>query len=89
MYLFLTKRSIISWGDNYGIDGYSYITDDDILKCKEMGLENIIDNPELLFFFMIDDLLVFFISMKTLELKAISNKYSKYSSLVFVSSSNL
>ena len=34
------------------------------------------------FFFMIDDLLVFFISMKTLELKAISNKYSKYSSLI-------
>ena len=33
-------------------------------------------------FFMIDDLLVFFISMKTLELKAISNKYSKYSSLI-------
>ena len=25
-----------SWGDNYGIDGYSYITDDDTLKCKEI-----------------------------------------------------
>lgn len=33
-------------------------------------------------FFIIDDLLVFFISMKTLELKAISNKYSKYASLI-------
>ena len=31
---------------------------------------------------MLDDMLVFFISMKTLELKAISNKYSKYSSLI-------
>ena len=33
-------------------------------------------------FFIIDDALVFFISMKTLEIKAISNKYGKYSSLI-------
>ena len=32
--------------------------------------------------FLLDDLLVFFISMKTLEIKAISNKYGKYSSLI-------
>ena len=32
--------------------------------------------------FTLDDFLVFFISMKTLEIKAISNKYSKYSSLI-------
>ena len=33
-------------------------------------------------FFILDDALVFFISMKTLEIKAISNKYGKYSSLI-------
>lgn len=32
--------------------------------------------------FTLDDFLVFFISMKTLEIKAISNKYSKYSALI-------
>ena len=32
--------------------------------------------------FTLDDFLVFFISMKTLEIKAISNKYAKYSSLI-------
>ena len=34
--------------------------------------------------FTLDDFLVFFISMKTLEIKAISNKYSKYSSLLML-----
>ena len=33
-------------------------------------------------FFILDDALVFFISMKTLEIKAISNKFGKYSSLI-------
>ena len=32
--------------------------------------------------FLIDDILVFIISMKTMEIKAISNKYSKYSALI-------
>lgn len=32
--------------------------------------------------FTLDDFLVFFISMKTLEIKAISNKYAKYSALI-------
>ena len=33
-------------------------------------------------FFLIDDLIIFFIAMKTLKLKGISNKYMKYSHLV-------
>ena len=33
-------------------------------------------------FFMLDDLIVFFIAMKTLKITAISNKYSKYSHLI-------
>lgn len=33
-------------------------------------------------FFLIDDLIIFFIAMKTLKLKGISNKYTKYSHLV-------
>ena len=33
-------------------------------------------------FFILDDALVFFISMKSLEIKAISNRFSKYSSLI-------
>ncbi len=33
-------------------------------------------------FFILDDALVFFISMKSLEIKAISNKFGKYSSLI-------
>lgn len=33
-------------------------------------------------FFMIDDIIIFIIAMKTLEIKAISNKYGKYSHLI-------
>lgn len=33
-------------------------------------------------FFMIDDIIIFVIAMKTLEIKAISNKYGKYSHLI-------
>lgn len=33
-------------------------------------------------FFMLDDIIIFIIAMKTLEIKAISNKYGKYSHLV-------
>lgn len=54
-----------------------------ILSLNEVsGTMRIVYSLIYVFFFMIDDLLVFFISMKTLELKAISNKYSKYSSLI-------
>ena len=34
------------------------------------------------FFFLIDDIIIFVIAMKTLEIKAISNKYGKYSHLI-------
>ena len=34
------------------------------------------------FFFLIDDIIVFIIAMKTLEIKAISNKFGKYSHLI-------
>lgn len=33
-------------------------------------------------FFLIDDLIIFFIAMKTLKVKGISNKYTKYSHLI-------
>ena len=33
-------------------------------------------------FFLIDDLVIFIIAMKTLKLKGISNKYMKYSHLI-------
>lgn len=35
-----------------------------------------------IFFFIIDDLIIFFIAMKTLKIKAISNRYAKISSLI-------
>lgn len=34
------------------------------------------------FFFLIDDIIIFIIAMKTLEIKAISNKFGKYSHLI-------
>ncbi len=34
------------------------------------------------FFFLLDDIIIFIIAMKTLEIKAISNKYGKYSHLI-------
>ena len=33
-------------------------------------------------FFLLDDLIIFFIAMKTLKIAAISNKYTKYSHLI-------
>ena len=33
-------------------------------------------------FFLLDDIIIFIIAMKTMEIKAISNKYSKYSHLI-------
>ena len=35
-----------------------------------------------IFFFLLDDLVIFIIAMKTLEIKAISNRYGKYSHLI-------
>ena len=35
-----------------------------------------------IFFFLIDDIIIFAIAMKTLEIKAISNKYGKFSHLI-------
>lgn len=35
-----------------------------------------------IFFFLIDDIIIFIIAMKTLEIKAISNKFGKYSHLI-------
>lgn len=46
------------------------------------GVKNILYIILYIIFFLIDDLIVFFIAMKTLEITAISNKYSKYSHLV-------
>ena len=34
------------------------------------------------FFFLIDDIIIFVIAMKTLEIKVISNKFGKYSHLI-------
>ena len=34
------------------------------------------------FFFLIDDIIIFIIAMKTLEIKAISNRYGKYAHLI-------
>ena len=33
-------------------------------------------------FFMLDDIVIFFVAMKTLQIKGISNKYTKYSHLI-------
>lgn len=46
------------------------------------GLTRIIYILIYVFFFLIDDLIVFFIAMKTLKITAISNKYTKYSHLI-------
>lgn len=46
------------------------------------GVKNILYIILYIIFFLIDDLIVFFIAMKTLKITAISNKYSKYSHLI-------
>ena len=35
-----------------------------------------------IFFFLIDDIIVFIVAMKTMEIKVISTKYGKYSHLI-------
>lgn len=46
------------------------------------GLKSIIYIIVYIIFFLLDDLIVFFIAMKTLKIAAISNKYTKYSHLI-------
>ena len=46
------------------------------------GVKNILYIILYIIFFLIDDLVVFFVAMKTLKITAISNKYSKYSHLI-------
>ena len=49
---------------------------------KVSGGMSIIYNLIYIFFFMLDDAIIFFIAVKTMNLKAISTKYSKYSHLI-------
>lgn len=54
-----------------------------ILTINEVGkLGQILYSLLYILFFMIDDIIIFIIAMKTLEIKAISNKYGKYSHLI-------
>lgn len=54
-----------------------------ILTINEVGkLGQILYSLIYILFFMIDDIIIFIIAMKTLEIKAISNKYGKYSHLI-------
>ena len=55
----------------------------DILAYNNVtGIKNILYIILYILFFLIDDLIVFFVAMKTLKITAISNKYSKYSHLI-------
>ena len=55
----------------------------EILSANNVtGFARIIYTFIYILFFLIDDLVVFFIAMKTLKIKAISNKYTKYSHLI-------
>ena len=54
-----------------------------ILAMNDLNtLEYVIYMGLYLIFFLIDDILVFVIAMKTLKIKGISNKYTKYSHLI-------
>lgn len=46
------------------------------------GTKNILYIILYILFFLLDDLIIFFIAMKTLKITAISNKYTKYSHLI-------
>ena len=55
----------------------------EILTINEVSMSaKILYSLVYIFFFLIDDIIVFIIAMKTLEIKAISNKFGKYSHLV-------
>jgi len=54
-----------------------------ILAVNEIsGSMQIVYSLVYILFFLIDDIIIFVIAMKTLEIKAISNKYGKYSHLI-------
>lgn len=54
-----------------------------ILTINELSkISQIIYSIIYVIFFLIDDIIIFFIAMKTLEIKAISNKFGKYSHLI-------
>lgn len=54
-----------------------------VLAMNELStLEYVIYMGLYLIFFLIDDILIFVIAMKTLKIKGISNKYTKYSHLI-------
>lgn len=54
-----------------------------ILTINEVGkFGQILYSLLYILFFMIDDIIIFIIAMKTLEIKAISNKYGKYLHLI-------
>lgn len=54
-----------------------------ILEMNELsGIENFIYILIYIIFFLIDDIIIFSIAMFTFNIKAISNKYSKYSHLI-------
>lgn len=54
-----------------------------ILSMNELsGMENILYMGIYIFFFLLDDLIIFIIAMTTLKVTGISNKYTKYSSLI-------
>ena len=46
------------------------------------GAKNIVYIIIYVIFFLLDDLIIFFLAMKTLKINAISNKYNKYSHLI-------
>ena len=54
-----------------------------ILAMNDLSaIEYVIYMGLYLLFFLIDDILIFVIAMKTLKIKGISNKYTKYSHLI-------
>ncbi len=54
-----------------------------ILTMNQLsGVENIFYMGIYIFFFLLDDLVIFMIAMTTLKVTGISNKYAKYSSLI-------
>ena len=55
----------------------------EILALNEVGnTMKIVYSLIYVFFFLIDDIIIFVIAMKTLEIKAISNKFGKYAHLI-------
>jgi len=59
-----------------------------VIFTQVLAINNLSTSQQLIyiliyiFFFLLDDLIIFFIAMKSLKLKAISNKYTKYSHLI-------